>query len=108
MCISFDTFAWKLVSDPTAQAVTDCGFMVDTYGQITLPAIVVTGGKRCEATIDALPAGAHTIQAKFINSAAAAGDPTESSLSLPFSLTMPYVAPVVNVIGAPTNMSIVP
>ena len=79
-----------LVSDPTVEEVTHCGYILDSNDKVDSPVEVVTEGKRCHIDLAGLPVGNHTIKATFANIDPVWGR-SESAESAPFSLVRPTV-----------------
>ena len=77
-----------VVSDPTLQGVTHCGYVLD--GGVKVDSLVAVSplGKSCKIDIGTVGVGNHTITASFVNI-----DPTygrqESVQSAPLDFTVP-------------------
>lgn len=87
-------------SDATAQAVTHCGYLLDTLPKVDMPVATEAAGKYCLFDIGTLPAGAHTVRATFVNIDPIWGR-SESVNSVPLGVTKP-AQPV-----APTGLELV-
>ena len=91
----------NVMSDPTTQTVTHCGYMLDAQPKVDVPVATDAAGKFCKMDIANMPAGNHTIRATYVNI-----DPLwgrqESVPSLPLAVTKPS-APL-----APLGLSVSP
>ena len=91
------------VSDPTTQAVTDCGIQLDNNVKMDIDVEVVTGGKRCKYDLTTVSAGTHTIKATFVNI-----DPTWGRSESVFSTPLTFTRPVAAVPTAPIGIVLTP
>ena len=91
-----------VVSDPTLQGVTHCGYVLD--GGVKVDSIVAVSplGKSCKIDVGSAATGNHSITASFVNI-----DPTygrqESIQSAPLEFTVPA-----KILNAPGVLRIVP
>lgn len=87
-------------SDPTAQAVTHCGIVMDAAAKVVVPVFTDATGKYCKFDIASVAVGSHTVKATFINQ-----DPVwgalESALSAPFLFVRPAIPT-----AAPTGLGV--
>lgn len=77
-----------IISDPSAQTVTHCAYIVDSNAQVDSTIETVAGGKRCKIDIGASLAGVHTIKAKFVNI-----DPVWGRVESAFTPNFTYIKP---------------
>ena len=77
-----------IVSDPTAQVVTHCGYILD--GAAKVDSVVATSplGKSCKIDIGAVAVGSHTLTASFVNIDAVYGR-SESPMTPNFTFVVP-------------------
>ena len=91
-----------VVSDPTLQGVTHCGYVLD--GGVKVDSIVAVSplGKSCKIDIGTVGVGNHSIAASFVNIDPIYGR-SESVLSAPLEFTVPA-----KILNAPGVLKIVP
>lgn len=91
-----------VVSDPTSQTVTHCGYILDGGAKIDSLVAVSPLGKSCKIDIGKVLSGSHSLTASFVNI-----DPTfgrsESVMTLPFVFVVPL-----DTLNAPGMLRIVP
>lgn len=92
-----------VVTDPTTQIVTHCGYVLDVDAKVDSPVAVVTGGSMCKIDVSMVAAGSHTIKATFVNI-----DPVWGRSESVFSVPLTFVRPASTLPNAPTNLMINP
>lgn len=103
-CIPGLSFATPfLVSDPTTQTVTHCGYLLDSATKVDIPVVSVTGGKICKIDLQPVSTGTHSIKLTFVNIDPVWGR-SESVETSPFSLTRPSST----VTNTPAGLAIIP